>query len=477
MTPLITALAIMSTSAGELSLTIYNDDFAVVRETLNLDLKEGVNDVVYDRATLQLEPDSVILRDTASGQVIPVLEQTYRNDPVSEGLLLSLFEGQTIEFLKQEPQKPDRRIMGKIIRSGYQLGAGASFDPRQAIIESEGKIQFGLPGQPLFPNLGDGTILRPALGWKIGAKRAGALNAEVGYITRGLSWKASYNVILPEKGDSSAMVGWITMQNSTGRLFESANVKLLAGDVRKIQEFAGAALPMARATAILIDEPQVQQKAFDDFHLYTLPRKLDLRDRETKQVEFIRAADVKIKTLYIYDALSKSPVWYGAQPYINAEISADDADEVMIVREFENTKDNNLGVPLPEGRIRFYRRDDQDGSLQFVGEDTIDHTPRGETVRLQSGTAFDLVVKRERMDFKLDSSNKMMTEKYKLVLKNRKSEAVTIRVVEHAVRWSQWQILESSQPHEKINAHEFRFNVDLRPDEEKELTYTIRYNW
>jgi len=475
MTPLIATMAIMSTSAGELSLTIYNDNFAVVREKLTVDLQEGINHVLYDRATLQLEPDSVILRDTTTGQVIPVLEQTYRNDPVSEGLLLSLFEGQTIEFLQREPQKPDRRITGRIIRSGYQ--SGSTFAPHQAIIEIEGKIQFGLPGQPIFPNLGDGTILRPTLGWKIHTKSAGKIDAEIGYITRGLSWKASYNVILPEKGDSSAMVGWITMQNNTGRFFESAHVKLLAGDVEKIQDFAVAAPHSVKSATIFEDSPRVQQKEFDDFHLYTLPRKIDLRDRETKQVEFLRAAGVSIKTLYIYDAYGDNPVWYNTKPYTKAEIPKYYANEVMIVREFANTKENNLGIPLPEGRIRFYRRDDQDGSLQFVGENTIDHTPKGETLRLLSGTAFDLVVNRSRLDFQLDTSNKTMTEVYKLLLKNRKSEPVTIRVVEYASRWLQWKILHSSLPHEKINAQEFRFHVDLKPDEEKELTYTIRYTW
>src|SRR5208282_1945541 len=216
------------------SLTIYNQNFAVVRDTVPLDLQSGVNTVRYTDATAQVEPDSVILRDPSGKHSLQILEQNYRNDPVSQELLLSLFEGKTIDFermrLKDNTQTPEL-IPGKIIRSGYVPGGEA----QSPIIEVNGKLQFSLPGQPLFPDLGNDTILKPAFNWLLQSDQPGTFDAEVGYITGGFDWSASYNLVSPEKGDMVDLVGWITMNNNSGKTFEDAKIKLMAGDVNKIQ--------------------------------------------------------------------------------------------------------------------------------------------------------------------------------------------------------------------------------------------------
>src|SRR5450755_4137682 len=226
--------AAMLAASAQPALTIYNQDFAVVRDTVPLDLKSGANPVIYSGATAQVEPDSVILRDPAGKHSLQILEQNYRNDPVSQELLLSLFEGKTIDFqnIRTKDNTQIRELIpGKIVRSGYVPGGNAE----QPIIEVNGKLQFTLPGQPLFPDLGDDTVLKPAFNWLLQSDKAGAFDAEVGYVTGGFDWSASYNLVSPEKGDMVDLVGWITMNNQSGKTFENAKIKLLAGDVNKIQ--------------------------------------------------------------------------------------------------------------------------------------------------------------------------------------------------------------------------------------------------
>jgi len=475
------------------SLTLYNENFAVVRDTVPLDLRSGVNDITFTGTTALLEPDSVILRDPAEKVALQILEQSYRNDPVSQGLLLSYYEGQEIEFETPLPATGEkRRVKGRIVRSGYTpqdpmlaQRYGHSFyqsrmQENQPIIEVEGKLQFGLPGQPIFPALHGDAILKPTLNWKIEASQAGKLDAELAYVTGGMSWKADYNIVAPEKGDGIDVVGWITMDNQSGRTFESANIKLMAGDVSKIQpENAMMRLRTGFAMADASSpQPQVTEKSFDEYHLYTLQRPATLRDRETKQVEFLRATGAKSERVYVYDGL-KETGWrnYPMQNIRNNESFGTECDtKVAVMREFRNSKENRLGIPLPKGKVRFYRKD-SDGRLEFTGENEIDHTPKDETLRIYTGNAFDLVGERLRTNIKVENARSMMDESFKITLRNRKEEPVEIRVVEHLYRWTTWEITQSSLPHEKKAAQVIEFRVPLKPGEEKELTYTVHYTW
>lgn len=466
------------------ALTIYNQNFAVVRDTLPLDLKSGVTQVAYSQATAHVEPDSVILRDPSGQHPLQILEQSYRNDPVSQELLLSLFEGKTIDF-----QAGGKIIKGKIVRSGYVPHYSAMNDfgeeyqqqqmemasqGGQPIIEVDGQMQFGLPGQPLFPDLGDDTILKPTLNWLIQSDSPGQFDAEVGYLSGGFTWEADYNLVSPEKGDDVDLIGWVTINNQSGKTFDDAKIKLMAGDVNRVQPPAAmmelADSVMTKSAAV----PAVTEKAFDEYHLYTLERPTTLRDREMKQIEFVHAEGIQSKTIYVYDGAELSP-YYGYN-IGTPEYGTQSNTKVRVIREFSNSESNHLGMPLPKGKLRFYRRD-ADGQLEFVGEDQIDHTPKDETIRVTTGNAFDLVGERKQTNFRVDNNSRWAEESFEIKLRNHKKEAVNIRVVEHLYRWNNWEITAHTEDFTKTDSNTIGFNVPVDPDQEKTLDYTVHYSW
>jgi len=365
-------------ASAESSLTIYNQNFAVVRESVPLDLQRGTNEVSVTQITAHLEPDSVILRDPQGKRALQILEQNYRADPISQGLLLSLYEGQEIDFL---------------------------------VPRGEGKEE----------------IVR-------------------------------------------------------GKTFENARIKLMAGDVSKIQPvaYATAGYEFATGLAGAMRAP-VSEKAFEEYHLYTLSRPTTLHDRETKQVEFLRAEGVQAQRLYVYDGAKIDRNRY--RGYSSDSIRQDrdygtqSNPKVWVMKEFKNSEENHLGIPLPKGRMRFYQRDD-DGRLEFISENTIDHTPRDETVRVYTGDAFDLVGERRRTDYQIDTARNGLDEAFEIKLRNRKdSGSVEIRVVEHLYRWINWQITEKSDPFTKTDSQTVEFRVQVPAGQEKVAMYKVHYTW
>ena len=476
--------SLLAQHSSQPSLTIYNQDFAVVRQEVPLDLKSGVNPVNENDISMHLEPDSVILRDPSGKHPIQVLEQNYRNDPVSQISLLSLYEGRTIDF-----EQPDHSMVkGKVIRSGfvrpdvlspngYNQGYPAQ---EESIIEVGGELRFGLPGTPVFPDLTGETILKPRLEWLIASDKSGKFPAELSYVTGGMSWKADYNILAPEKGDVVDIVGWVTIDNRSGRTFEDARIKLMAGDVNKIQppearQFVLKAAMAADGAAA----PAVTEKAFDEYHLYTLERATTLRDRETKQVEFIHAAGVTAKQIYVYDGAKIDFNRYGwnwENVRNDHNYGTESNSKIWVMREFVNSEANHLGTPLPKGRVRFYRRND-DGQVEFTGENVIDHTPKDETIRIYTGNSFDLTGERRRTNYTVEGGKSSATESFEIKVRNHKKEPVEVRVVEHLYRCRNWEIKAKSDEFKQKDSQTIEFPVTVAPDGEKVITYTAHYTW
>ncbi len=481
------------------ALTIYNQQFAVVRQKVPLDLKLGVNHVQVTDITAHLEPDSVILRPLDTGRRLQILEQNYRNDPVSQQLLLSLYEGRTIDFLQTDKDANPRLVQGKIIRSGYVphytafQAYGQQYYQQQAsmvqgggdqpVIEVNGKLQFSLPGQPLFPALADDTVLKPTLSWELQTDKPGVTTSEFSYVTGGMNLDASYNVVAPPKGNVLELVGWVTLDNQSGKTFHDARIKLMAGDVNKVPPPGGFAMNgmvvagMGRAVSQF--GPPVQEKAFDEYHLYTLEHATTLHDRETKQVEFVRAAGIQSQTVYVYDGLKID------QNYQNWSLETIRQQEsygtlsnskVWVMQEFKNSAENHLGMALPKGRVRFYRRDD-DGQLEFTGENDIDHTPKDETVRLYTGSAFDMTGERSRTEYRADFNARWIDESFEIKVRNHKTAPVEVRIVEHLYRWTSWDVVKNSDPFKKIDSRTVEFVVQIPRDGEKIVNYKVHYSW
>lgn len=462
-------------SSHDPAVTIYNQNFAVVRQNVRLDLKAGITPVEFTDITAKLEPESVVLRDPLGKRSLVILEQNYQSDPISPEALLVRYEGQTLDFLVGAPGP----VKAKIIRAGRQpyyspyLGQTQQ-QATETIVEVNGQLRFGLPGTPVYPALGPGAILKPTLNWKIQSSSAGSLDAELSYITSGMIWRADYNLVAPLSGDTVDLVGWVTMENQSGRTFENARIKLMAGDVAKVQP-ATAALTgravFASAEAVALP---VTEKTFDEYHLYTLEHITTLRDHETKQVEFLQAANVHAVTEYIYDGMRPIPQ-YGVD-YRQNQFGMNSQPKVAVVRKIANSKANGLGMPLPKGRLRFYRRD-SDGRLEFTGENNIDHTPSNETLRIPTGNAFDLTGERRRTDFKSDARQSMIDETYEIRVRNQKTTEVQVTVVEHLFRSANWTISPNAPKYNKTSANQIEFPITVPPGGEQVITYSVHYTW
>ncbi len=480
------------------ALTIYNQSFAVVRQTMPLDLKSGTTQVEITDITAHLEPDSVILRDLKSGQNLRILEQNYRSDVASQSRLLSFYEGKTIEFLVPDKDGNRKLMPGKIIRSGYMphYQAYNSYDQQyyqtqqayaaagnsEPIIEIDGKLQFGLPGQPIFPALSNDTILKPTLSWLLQSERAGNTNAEFSYVTGGMSWHADYNVVAPVSGNLLEIVGWVTLDNQTGKTFSNARIKLMAGDVNKLQPQVGrmeGSASTGSAHGEAVPRPPLPSAALMNIistrwngpprSLIAKPSRWNSCGRQVfpPSGSTFMTASSSIRTIAT-TPWKTSGIW---------RISAfNPIPKIWAMVEFKNSKENHLGMPLPKGRVRFYRRD-ADGQLEFTGENLIDHTPGDETIRLYTGNVFDAVGERTRTSFREERGAHTVDESFEIKLRNHKKEPIEVRVVEHLYRWTNWDIMKNSDPFNKLDSKTIEFRVQVPPDGEKVVTYTAHYSW
>jgi hypothetical protein len=493
-------------SSAAAALTIYNENFAVARTTIDLDLHPGIIEVSTNQVTTQLEPDSVVLRDlnlaSAAKPTFRIVEQNYDAAVVTQDWLLNKYEGKTIHFALGNTVGPDGRIVsgntieGRIIRApqppspyGNQYG-GYQPNP-QPLIEVNGEMQFQLPGTPLFPASTDGLLLKPTLRWQIDSPKAQKLNAELAYITGGMNWEATYNVITSGSGGGIAastpdekadLVGWVTITNRAGADFPEARIKLMAGDVAKIQpgNYAKALdRPMMMSESVSVDG-QVTQKPFDDYHLYDLNRTVSLQDGETKQVQFLEAAGVTVTRSYLYDGAdnSRQPIANYGGNFIqqqNYGLSHSNT-KVQIRQEIKNSEANHLGIPLPAGRIRLYRRD-ADGQMEFIGESTIDHTPAEDTVKVTSGSAFDIKGSRTQASFYIDNGRRTLDEYFEIKVTNQKAQPVTVNVLEHLYRGDNWEIVQKSSDYTKLDSNTIQFPVQVPAKGDATVTYSVRYTW
>jgi hypothetical protein len=438
-TPITIILLAAAGFAQDLSVTVYNQNLGLVKEIRQIPVKKGAFTFEATDVAALIDPTSVHLKIDG----VAMLDQNFEYDLVSRDRLLERYLDQTIEVFTETGDLFEGALLSA---SGSQLILQAK-DGRVQVISPDAvrDVRFGeLPG---------GLRTRPTLVWSLVGDKNTKREAELSYLTRGMNWHAEYVAVTGEKSDKLELSSWVSIENRSGATYENARLKLMAGDVRivpeavptdgrRYQEWANLGAKAA---------PGFEEKAFFEYHLYTLQRLTTLKDRQTKQISLFDPATVAARREYVYQA-------------------GKDPKRVQVNLVFKNEKKAGLGLPLPAGKVRVYQRD-TDGSLEFVGEDRIEHTPRDEEVRLVVGSAFDLAAEREMTETKR-IADRVREEAYRIELRNHKEEAVEIRVVERL--WGDWEILTSSHAYEKKNATTFEFKVSLDSDKEAVITYRVR---
>jgi hypothetical protein len=448
------------------ALTVYNQGTALVQDRRTFTFDAGENPINFTDVAAQIDATSVTFRSLTDPTGTSVIEQNYAYDLVNVSALLERYLDETIRVTTQD---------GTVYDGALLSGRGGEIILRQA----DGTVAVVNQAQARdvqFPNLPDGLITRPTLRWLVSAMTGGEQQVELTYLTGGMTWTADYNVLLATGNTSLDLNGWITLNNNSGTSFADAQLKLVAGDVNRLPEqqargeFREEMLMMADAAAA----PPVEQREIFEYQLYEIQRPVTVANNETKQVEFVRGANVPATTFFVYNGSPQFYGYYGVnqdQYYGSTGIT-----DVQTYLEFDTSEENGLGADLPAGRVRVYQAD-TDGAPVLIGENQIDHTPEGEMVQFYLGNAFDLVGERTQTNF-VYVSDRVIQETYEIRLRNRKDEgSVEVRVPETMFRWSEWEILESSIEYTKVNSNSIEFRANVPAGEEVVLTYTVQYSW
>jgi hypothetical protein len=488
---LIAALTLAAQLAGAqgkrtaVDLTVYNENLSLIREERTIPLAKGISTVVIPDIPATIDGTSLhFLSKTAPGAVT-VLEQNYQYDLVNQGKLLEKYVGKDVEFVRlNEQTKEPYTVKGRLLSTGYQAQPqyGGRIPQYAAVggivAEINGKIEINPDGRLVLPSLPEGLILKPQLEWLVSNTQPGDHKSEISYLAGGLSWEANYVALLNKDDDKIDLTGWVTLTNNSGTSFNDAGLKLVAGDVHVVQDqmnIRGGRAMMLEAKAA---DQQFQQTDLFEYKLYTLQRRTDLANNETKQISLVSGDGIAAKKAFIYDGLADQwRMWYNNAGYRGQESFGQQSNtKVGVFVTFKNTEASGLGIPLPKGKVRVYKRD-TDGKEQFVGEDRIDHTPKDEELRLSLGNAFDIVGERAQVNFRSYAAGRSVEETIQIKVRNHKDSPVQVQVYEHPWRWSEWEIVKKSDEFVKIDQSTVRFPVTLAKDEEKTITYTIRYSW
>jgi hypothetical protein len=447
--------------------------YALVRDDREVKIRQGRSQQSFTDVAALIDPTTVTFTSLTDPST-RVLEQNFQFDLVSTQKLL-------LKFI-------DRQItVDKTVGNDVSPITGTLLSATDGIVlrDKEGSI-YSLPAYSSvkFPDLPGGLNTRPTLVWDIQSPSGGTHQARVTYQTGGVTWWADYNLIFNEGADANSglldLSAWVSIINQSGATYGDARLKLIAGDVHRVEPPADMMLRRSAAMEVAAAAPAMEdgfvQKDFFEFHLYTLGRKTTLPNNSTKQIElFDQAKQIPAKKVLLYYGAAQ-PYFYPS-PYTDRNMGVQMNKKVDVYLEFKNDKQFGLGVPLPAGRIRVSQLDKADGSLEFIGEDKIDHTPKDEQVRVKLGSAFDVVGERRQVDFAVDTKARWMEEEIEVKLRNHKTQPVNVVVKENLYRWSNWKILTKTHDFAKEDARTITFPVKVAKDGETIVRYRVRYSW
>jgi len=449
------AAALTSTLKDQenVAITIYNSNLGLVKDIRLIDLKPGVQELKFMDVAAKIDPTTVYIKSLLNGSSLNVLEQNYEYDLLSPQKLLEKYVGQKVELATLNPDTKKEEIVEAILLSTQ----GGN------IFQIGDKISIGHPGRILLSRIPENLIPQPTLVWLLENKLSKPQKVEASYLTSGINWKADYVVVLNQADTSTDITGWVTIDNKSGAAYQNALLKLVAGDIHRVQPEVRYDR-MAPKAAAKEAAPQFKEEAFFEYHLYTLDRRTTIKDNQTKQMTLLDANQVPVKKLFIFS---------GVPQYYFYRYDQKSKQKVGVFLELVNAKKDNLGMPLPKGTVRVYKQD-RDGSLQFVGEDQIDHTPKDEKFKLKIGEAFDVVGERAQTDYKRLADN-LFEVAFEVSLRNHKNEDIKVLVEEPIP--GDWEMLSNTHPYEKVSARLIRFDVPVGKDKEVKVRYRIRFKY
>jgi hypothetical protein len=422
--------SIYSTSkdTNELSITVYNGLFGVVKEKRSLHLSPDTDQVLFMDVAAKIETDSLMIKG------IQVHELNYDYDLVNKAKLFEKYLDKIVYLKDGQGARKECRLLS--VHGGIML---EDVETKELLIDPADEI--------ILPKLPEGLIIKPALVWKIPPQETSAI--EVSYITGGLAWTANY--VMELSGTFCHVDGWVEILNQSGATFIDANLKLIAGEVKRVK--GGFIEPEPHYIIHEVYSPSIDpsftEQEFADYHMYKLNRTVTMKNEQTKQIQFFQAQNVPCAVYYECQTSDKK-----AKTYV----------------ELYNRADQNLGIPFPKGTVKVYQRDEADDALEFIGEDEIDHTPRNEKIRLALGEAFDLICEHEEKN-KVKRKGRTV-EKHEVILKNRKSSPAAIRL-NHYVYPRHWEITASTHPYERESSKNLLFHVEVPADTEITIKFEI----
>jgi len=450
LTILIFALVAVTSYGDDVSLTIYNDNFGLVKQIRNIEFSEGIGEVRFDDVASRIDPTSVHISLKNPG--VSILEQNYQYDLVNTTKMMQKYIGSEISIITE----------GGDLHRGELL----SFDGSYVLLRiSSGEITITNAKYILdyrFGSMPEGLILKPTLVWLTDSDEKTNSECEVSYLTDGINWHTEYIAVVADDEKNLDLSGWVSIENRSGATYKDATLKLVAGAVNRIQPKQDITVYARTGYAAKGRESQqFEEESFFEYHLYSLSRPATVANNEIKQISLFPESRTKAEKVY---TIESSRYNYRSD---KKEVT------IRVNLEFENSESRGLGMPLPKGKLRVYKADKK-GELQFIGEDLIDHTPKNEKIRVFLGEAFDIKADRVKKNV-VDLGNSHRRETYEIKIKNHKDEDIVVTVVESMLGWSEWHITKSNIDYRKISAYKVEFDVSVKANAENILTYTIEY--